>query len=1083
MSSFLDDVSDQLNLRWAWDKVRREATPGDIWFDEIELAGFDLALDESLRSIGSEFRTGRYRLERLRPLPFPKHPATDGEPRVRQAFQVSVRDQVAWTAVVNVVGPHTDGKMPAWSYGNRLFRSIWIDEDEDGTRRRKIGHYRHASGRLYLSFGQSYPVFRRHVYLTTRAMLGSDTGLPEMDERTQEEADVQALLSEEHRCPFVFREYWSHRRPAEGEPELYWCGVDLEKFYPSVRISVALENIVSQLPAHWRSEATGLLNSMLDFRLDTREWTRSDLKAMDLERRANSFPHVPTGLYVAGFLANAALLKVDMEVAQRLGSLNVAHFRFVDDHIMLAYRLDDLVEWVREYISILDNAGTGTRLNPEKVQPEALGKVLAMPSVNEKERVMGAAWREALSACRLDPEFPSPLMTKTLNLVSGIARIDFNLLEATEIAALTDQLEHLLLVEFSEQEMPTKTRLSFAATRLTRVVECRLANDDVRGGLACRRDALLLRLASQNAEPDLQAATARELARIDEELRAAADDVRTEVERAFQLIRKVLRERPDRIRLWTRAILMCRLTGAHGLRDLRDDVRRVRGNHDLAVEYLQANLLMIVGSQALVAARVAMDQNTPTWRREASMSFLKDVRATEFNMPDAEAGRSFLRTSWAQYCYGVYCADLTLRAGDASTGPARDHFFPPARLALGARYAAEGVAGHGPARWAWWAVRATLRDLNSHADSLVKMLGTTLAASPEAHAFWRFFPLDVPAPMLRSMILSTPGRNGPRMSDGWWFDALRAKEGTTDMLPANIPRGVIRRVQRVLNNSTRDTISLYEWCNFSRQVASTGSSDPRTGEWTALEIVRQIAALIDGDLVLDVAYLAATPQEHERRLCLHPANFRIPQAWIDPGEPTWTRWRDIARRAGNLNRVTYIAAKQRIIDYRYTPLDAQGTLFESVNPVRGLGLLLYGLLRKDLALPTLWNGPGHADVLGMLLPALLTDMTCSSWTLGVLQGCLQPRVTENLLLKIMLQFAPAAWQPADDTAHDPVAFFSAAEVAQALSKCQTVLEGCQLSTLEHRARQLTPMDIQQLTQPDWSAAFPDPTTEDNALGD
>src|SRR4051812_20187260 len=129
MSSFLEEVSDQLNMRWAWDKVRREALPGDIWFDSIDLARIDLRLDENLESIAAAFRTGKYKLGRLRPLPFPKHPSKAGEVRIRQAFQVPIRDQIAWAAVVNVVGQYVESRMPTWSYGNRLHRSMWLEDN------------------------------------------------------------------------------------------------------------------------------------------------------------------------------------------------------------------------------------------------------------------------------------------------------------------------------------------------------------------------------------------------------------------------------------------------------------------------------------------------------------------------------------------------------------------------------------------------------------------------------------------------------------------------------------------------------------------------------------------------------------------------------------------------------------------------------------------------------------------------------------------------------------------------------------------------------------------------------------------
>ena len=161
----------------------------------------------------------------------------------------------------------------------------------------------------------------------------------------------------------------------------------------------------------------------------------------------------------------------------------------------------------------------------------------------------------------------------------------------------------------------------------------------------------------------------------------------------------------------------------------------------------------------------------------------------------------------------------------------------------------------------------------------------------------------------------------------------------------------------------------------------------------------------------------------------------------------------------------------------HQPLRADSPLFVSVNPVRGMGLLLYGLLRRSFDLPAIWNGPGHADVLGLLPKLLLSDMTCSSWTLGILQGCLQPRATENLFL-LTSSSVPGSFD--DDTLRDPVALHSAAEAVSAIEKCQAVLEEYQLSTLDHRARQLTPVDVGQLTDPEWGRAFGNATSEEDA---
>jgi hypothetical protein len=132
--------------------------------------------------------------------------------------------------------------------------------------------------------------------------------------------------------------------------------------------------------------------------------------------------------------------------------------------------------------------------------------------------------------------------------------------------------------------------------------------------------------------------------------------------------------------------------------------------------------------------------------------------------------------------------------------------------------------------------------------------------------------------------------------------------------------------------------------------------------------------------------------------------------------------------------------------------------------------LLYGLLRNDLDLPAVWNGPGHADVLGLLPPRLLKEMTCSSLTLGLLLACLQPRAMENLFFRAKPDLGISLH---NDSLHDPIRLITAKGVCQAINECKTVLERNQLSTLDHKARQLTPISIRDLSNPNWSKAFKD----------
>jgi hypothetical protein len=236
-------------------------------------------------------------------------------------------------------------------------------------------------------------------------------------------------------------------------------------------------------------------------------------------------------------------------------------------------------------------------------------------------------------------------MTKTLALVSAIARTDFNLLEPNELDALTDQLEHLLLVPLPEQEIPDKTRLSFAATRLTRITECRLACDERSVQIQKEIQILKAALGKDGATDIERQRKANKLADAHERLKQADIRRKKEVSRAFQLIRRVLRERPDRVRLWTRAILMCRLTGARGLASLQEEIDRIHTENPLAAEYLQANMLVFLGTQVLAAAQTICDEASAKWQRDAARHFLEEFHKLPVKSPRISSTFALFQTA------------------------------------------------------------------------------------------------------------------------------------------------------------------------------------------------------------------------------------------------------------------------------------------------------------------------------------------------------------------------------------------------------------------------------------------------------
>jgi hypothetical protein len=1010
---------------------------------------------------------------------FPKNPDKKGNERVRQYFRIAVRDQVAWTAVVNVVGHYLDSKMPAWSYGNRLYRSIWVEKDETGVHTRRFGSYRNSAGQIYLPFGQSWPVFRRHVYLTTRAMTSTEP-LPELDQLTAEELELEerANRNQPH-CQFVRKEYWDSRVRPDGKENLFWCSIDLKKFYPSIRLDVIQRNILDRLPIIFRTEATHLLASMLRFRLDLNGWRDEFLKQIDINPGRKSFKHIPTGLYVAGFLANASLLNVDIAVEKRLKSQDVAHFRFVDDHIVLAYSFEDLVGWVDQYTQLLADMNTGGKVNPEKIEPEELADFITARKRNGKSQKLKKIMELATKKCKLDPKFPSPLMTKTLALVSAIARTDFNLLDESELASLTDQLEHMLLVEIPETEIPEKTRLTFAATRLIRLAECRLANDARLAELGNQEQALAARLAVDDLPVERREQLVLDFNETEKELSNRGNELDREMKRAFGLLRKVLRDRPDRVRLWSRAINMCRQTGVKGLSAILDDIRDVEKEHEnlLAADYLMANILCALSTQVTIAARVLCDADSAEWRAKAAQSFLEDVCVTTFDKPSSEGHSSCLQASWEQFCFGIYCANLIIKTGQPSQ-TALDLAFPNELVVQGEASLSHRDFKHHQASWAWWAVRMTLRELSPHANAFAIEIGRHLKPGERALAFWRFFPLDVPANVIHEMIGKQNHLSKTKAWEGWWYDALLLTEGTERQGLVKHGNPTISRVLRNIESSDGiSRVSLYEWCSRIQTISNKDATDPRSSEWTALEIVRQIATHFAESPTFDKKYLRTAKDHLRHEPCLHPANFRLPRNWLECEEPTWEGWRNLVCGESKDCRIAFVPKEQQLFDLRYTPVhESENVLFTSVNPVRGLGLLLYGLLRKSFDLPTLWNGPGHSDVLNRLPSMLLWEMTCSSLTLGVLQGCLQPRAMENIFHRSL--GAIFDYYVDDDTLHDPLRLQSYSDVRTAVLRCQSVLEDNQLSTLDHKARQLTPVSIRLLTQPDWISAFAVPSEGD-----
>ena len=142
--------------------------------------------------------------------------------------------------------------------------------------------------------------------------------------------DSNERLSNRDRLPYLRSTYWRRR-----SDHLHWGAFDLKAFYPNNKQHAVLKGFL-EFEDSLGELVTKLAPSLLRFPLETSGWSDEDLEKLGIPTGSDVFPGVPTGLVADGFLANVAMLPVDRKVEERARPRQVAHFRYVDDHCVLA---------------------------------------------------------------------------------------------------------------------------------------------------------------------------------------------------------------------------------------------------------------------------------------------------------------------------------------------------------------------------------------------------------------------------------------------------------------------------------------------------------------------------------------------------------------------------------------------------------------------------------------------------------------------------------------------------------------------------------------------------------------------------
>lgn len=441
----LEAICCKENLMLAWRRVEKSFSHGRIWFDELQLAAYKFNLHNNISELSKRMLNGNYKMRPIIPAPYPKSSSINAESekledkeklKVRQSFAVNIEDQLAWMAVLGVLGPYFEEEMPAWSFGNRLYLNTWKDKGGHWIN----GVYRTTSENFYRKWSQGWPLYRHVLSASIKCLAFPKQDLKEGDyidaENIATIEENEAQVNSAFKVPYLEKNYFKGNK----KTKLWYAALDLEKFYPSVRME-KINQIFMQRFSNQSDQFKELINQLTRFEVDYRDFKDEELDKMGLSK-SDKFAGLPTGLIVAGAIANIYLLELDQKVSERLKNEDlhhILHFRYVDDHLMLSDDKEILNSWLDWYGKELNKLGL--KENKDKG--------------DESE---------------IDPFCPTPLLTQTLHKISEIAKQPLDLLNSNEFSMVFRDLQMLLVTEFPEQEIKKSTRTSFTCTMLSRLI-------------------------------------------------------------------------------------------------------------------------------------------------------------------------------------------------------------------------------------------------------------------------------------------------------------------------------------------------------------------------------------------------------------------------------------------------------------------------------------------------------------------------------------------------------------------------------------------------------------------------------------
>ncbi len=647
MINYIEQISALENLMLAWRKLERSFNHGDVWYDELCMSAFKMNLVENLLDLGRQIRNGSYQMHPISPIPFPKG-AKDGDLKVRQSFFIDFRDQLVWVAVFNVIGREFDILMPAWSFGNRQYVSMWMETSEK-MKYWVVGNHRNTARYIYRKWTQSWPYMRKRITASLKQL--ARLGFEDFDDTDNQVNDEETRLDDKKtfiKLEYLKDGYFPRKKGQKPLDKLYWVGLDLTDFYQTVVISKVRDKIISVLNLNKENDRlfVQLLEALTLFKVDYSDFNyhhaNDDLELIQLKDRPSIYQGLPTGLIVAGMLANIFMIDLDNKVQERLGQDHeIIHFRYVDDHVIVSSDAKKLYDWMVWYHEQL--VDYGLKLNISKLNPhELLDGILNSEDKieNSESPFMFSDYRDEIISkikeCSvIDPRYPSPLMTQTLQKISMLQGLNLNMLTSREFEMVFGELQSLLVAELSEQEIKKSTRISFACTMLTRLImdgdvdyekvhylrdvwlrkisdkekylkKCIDKGKPIKGFESVENIDIMIKECTQLVFNDAQPIVPDEckkkhssveldydiLNELTDTLKNGENLAKSRKRQVFNMLMHALDNVPDKVRVWIRAFFYCVYNEPKQIKKLYYKLLELKGTklHKMSVEFIYALL-------------------------------------------------------------------------------------------------------------------------------------------------------------------------------------------------------------------------------------------------------------------------------------------------------------------------------------------------------------------------------------------------------------------------------------------------------------------------------------------------------------